>query len=389
MPSGGVNAGLFLSHQIALFSDVEIEVAIMAGGLAERKWGPLKILHFPCSMRACSRCSRFIPSQLQSLLWRSPLISQYILESRPDIVHFHNPFPPGALRQLSRTCKKIDIPYVISGHGFIEMTAFSSSAGLALWKRPLAQVFVTRPFYYSVRNAAHVFITSPFERDSVVSMGVAEHRQSIITNGVNPFFLMPAETELCKSVSERFEIYPDVPSFLFVGNHTVNKGIDVLLESAHLIEVPVRIVVGGRIRSQIEHDRMCRKHHLADIRKRVVFTDTLSNRELRALYQSVSAFVFPSKSDTLPLVILEAMASGLPVIASSIGGIPYQVTKETGILVPPGDAGDLARGITKLATDGELCKRMGKAGRDRVIKNFDWKKSAQYAVESYYKVLDN
>jgi glycosyltransferase involved in cell wall biosynthesis len=81
--------------------------------------------------------------------------------------------------------------------------------------------------------------------------------------------------------------------------------------------------------------------------------------------RSLDVFVLPSLTEGTPNSIVEAMAHGLPVIATRVGGIPDVVTSETGLLVPPGDAGALARAMIHLAGDSELRARMGRAAKER------------------------
>jgi glycosyltransferase involved in cell wall biosynthesis len=81
--------------------------------------------------------------------------------------------------------------------------------------------------------------------------------------------------------------------------------------------------------------------------------------------RSLDVFVLPSLTEGTPNSIVEAMAHGLPVIATKVGGIPDVVTSETGLLVPPADAGALARAMIHLARDAELRARMGRAAKER------------------------
>jgi glycosyltransferase involved in cell wall biosynthesis len=100
------------------------------------------------------------------------------------------------------------------------------------------------------------------------------------------------------------------------------------------------------------------------------------------------ALVLSSRSEGLPLSVLEAMAIGLPVVASAVGGIPELVTDgETGFLVAPGDPDALADRLSRLIADPELRRRMGDAGRLRVRERFDLPAMQRAHVELYERLL--
>ena len=111
------------------------------------------------------------------------------------------------------------------------------------------------------------------------------------------------------------------------------------------------------------------------------------NEELRALYRSADVFVYPTAGDTLPLVVLEAMASRCPVVSTTVGGIPFEVTPECGALVPPDDAAAVARAVNAMLADPAARQAMGRAGRARVEQVFRWNHAAQAAVAGYQHLL--
>lgn len=107
-----------------------------------------------------------------------------------------------------------------------------------------------------------------------------------------------------------------------------------------------------------------------------VFTGMLHGEELSQAYASGDVFVMPSESETLGLVVLEAMSSGLPVVAASAGGIPDIIPEDqegvTGFLFTPGDLDDCVGKMERLLADGEFREAMGKAARKEMEKH-DWR----------------
>jgi glycosyltransferase involved in cell wall biosynthesis len=101
--------------------------------------------------------------------------------------------------------------------------------------------------------------------------------------------------------------------------------------------------------------------------------------DVAEVLQAADVFVHPAIwGEAFGLTIAEAMATGLPVVASRVGGIPELVTHgETGLLVPPGDAGALAGALDRLAADGEERARLGANARQRVLERFDLRTSVR------------
>ena len=162
---------------------------------------------------------------------------------------------------------------------------------------------------------------------------------------------------------------------LAVGRLVEKKGLVVLVRAAARLTVPfsLRIVGAGP-----EHARLAAAIEAAGLSDRVRLAGPATHAELPDRYAEADVVVVPSvvdhsgDRDGLPNVVLEAMASARPLVASAVAAIPTAVAhRRTGLLVPPGDPAALAGALTELATAPELRARLGAAARQRVERDFD------------------
>ena len=162
------------------------------------------------------------------------------------------------------------------------------------------------------------------------------------------------------------------PLIVAVGRLIAKKGFADLIRACGLLAEggkPFQCEIVGEgpleneLRAQIEQ---------LDLQNRVALSGAKPQREVRRRLAAASVFVLPSVVDSaggidnLPTVIMEAMATALPVISTDIGGIPEMVVEnETGFLVRPGDTGALARAVEKMIDDRQLAQRLGRGGYER------------------------
>jgi glycosyltransferase involved in cell wall biosynthesis len=149
---------------------------------------------------------------------------------------------------------------------------------------------------------------------------------------------------------------------LFVGGQgPYRKGLHELLAAAKVLwssDSPLVFIVTGPVAESAARQAG------EWVGKNVLFTGTIPEHDMIALYHSVDVLVLPSHNEGLPYVVVEAMASGLPIISSTVGGLPEVIQhEETGLLVRPGDVQGLASAIAELVDDASKRKRMGDAGR--------------------------
>lgn len=162
---------------------------------------------------------------------------------------------------------------------------------------------------------------------------------------------------------------------LAVGRLVAQKGIDVLLDALNrpgLGGFELDVVGDGEWRDALE-----RQAAAPGLAGRVRFHGWLDRSVLADAYRAADALVLPSRDEGMPNVVLEAMASGLPVVASAVAGARDLVVEgETGFLVPPEDAGALAAALLRLDSDPAVRAVLGRHGRERVAAQFSWHAAA-------------
>jgi glycosyltransferase involved in cell wall biosynthesis len=181
---------------------------------------------------------------------------------------------------------------------------------------------------------------------------------------------------------------------VFVGRLTPHKGVDRLIEA--LPEDAELRVVGsaGHDANPPERDYPALLRRLA-AQRRVEFLGPVADADLPTLYRQARAVALPSVhrtcygrdvavSELLGLAAIEAMASGTPVVASRIGGLPEVVENGvTGFLVEPGDVAELRSRLAEILADPELGERLGRNGRERVVETFTWDACAERCLAAY------
>ena len=178
------------------------------------------------------------------------------------------------------------------------------------------------------------------------------------------------------------------PCVLFVGSLIPRKGLPFLVEAAKKIvkenaETKFLIVGDGPLRNQLAASL-----EAANLSGNFKFLGNFKEDALPAMYNCADVFVLPSIQEGQGIVLLEAQASGKPVVAFDVGGVNEAVqNKETGLLVNRGSSGELADALLKLLSDNTLREKMGTNGRRFVTENFTWDTCAQKMLKVYYEAL--
>jgi glycosyltransferase involved in cell wall biosynthesis len=263
---------------------------------------------------------------------------------RPEIVHVHNPtsLHYGMLSKLVSTAR-----IVVTMHG--ERANTSRTATALEWRHVEAVAVVS--------HAASATLRIPD----------LQNKLQVIHNGVS-LAETPSGRDRIRSVLNLDHRFTGI----IVGRIDGQKGHDVLVESIALlrraaVDITVLVVGDGAQRCGIEE----RAHALGLESKAVQFLGMRS--DVPDLLAAADFFVLPSKTEGLPLAVLEAMAHGLPIIATPVGGLSELITHgDSGLHVAVDAPQELASAMTTLHADRELCRRLGTSARRRALNEFSF-----------------
>ena len=319
---------------------------------------------------------------------------RFLSEQRPDVVHIHNVFPlisPAILPEARRR----NIPVVMTLHNFRLICPngllmrdgkicheclggreyrcvlrncernLSKSLGYAL------RTGVARRRRWFLDNVNHFICLSRFQREMHLKEGFSSERCSVIPNAVPTEFL-----------SQDSEANRGSGGFVgYVGRLSPEKDIPTLLEAARkLPQVPFK--VAGSLARMPELPKQAPTN--------VEFVGQLDRPALKKFYGQMRVYVFTTRwYEGLPTVLLEAMMAGLPIVCTRIGGLPDLVHDgETGLLAPLGDPAELASRIQTLWETEDLAKKLGEAGRVRVLREYHPEVIYARHMQVYEKISD-
>jgi len=289
---------------------------------------------------------------------------------------------PAAIRSLAQRTGAD----VIHAHGY----KADVYAWLGLRRKPVPLVSTCHTWYdndffvraygaldrWVLRDFRGVVAVSDEVSGRLLCAGVQPDRVHLIRNGIDlrPFAQATDTRQKRQENGDAFRIG-------LVGRLSPEKGVDIFHHAASEVlrefpEVQFIVVGDGPDRSALEH-----------LRATLQLDDKVSlpgqRGDMPEFYGSIDVMVSASRQEGLPMALLEAMASGLPVVATAVGQVPTVIdTDSVGRIVAPGDASALAGAIKELLRDNDLRQRIGIAGRDRIAAEF----SADRMTTEYLRV---
>ena len=259
-----------------------------------------------------------------------------------DIIHAHYIIPPGLIALLGSfiTGK----PYYVTVHG---SDALILSSNILI--RPFIKIIL--------KKAEKVIVISEKLAEKILKLGIPQDKIMITYNMVDTETFNPQIKSSFKK-----EIGTKKPIILFVGNLVPQKGIEYLIKAKKYLKKDSKLVIvgGGPLLKKLKD--ITKKENIKD----VLFTGPRT--DINNIMAAADIIVLPSISEGFPIVLLEAMAMGKPVVATKVGGIPEIVDEKVGILVGPKNPRRLADAIEKLLSDEKLRKKLGENGLKKAAK---------------------
>jgi alpha-maltose-1-phosphate synthase len=323
----------------------------------------------------------FLPKRISNIFINPKSLIARITKRNFDLVHIHNIHPAIALAHVVRKCKLENIPYIISAHGIVEAAINSEKFEKSFATKLLSKYLLDMPTTYALKNADAILALSKKELPIYNKYFVSKGKISVTYNGVDP--TIGAKPNKVKGSKLPFGKNETV--VLFASRVQESKGADLLIQAAsNLQNAKIAIVGQPSSPEYYEHIKTLAKE--LGVEKNITFIGWVSNETLRDYYQRCDIFVLPTRADTLPLSILDAMAYGKPVVSTTVGGIPELITKENGILVTPNNPDMLAKALQTLIDNKQMRLRMGKNSALIVSKKFSWHQVAEHVAKVYKNV---
>jgi len=296
-----------------------------------------------------------------------PRIAWHLRRFRPDVVHAVAPACLGIWGAL--TARALGLPLVASHH--TDLPRYAPRFGLG-WARGALW-----PVLRAVHNRAHVNLApSRFTRDEMRAHGIL--RVGLWRGGVDTQHFHPGR----RSLPMRMLLSggrPDGPILLYAGRLSPEKNLESLREILDAVpDARLALVGDGPGRTGLEEAFGSRP---------VVFTGFLRGLDLAEAFASADVFVMPSTTETLGFVVLEAMSSGIPVVAANAGGIPDLVRHgETGFLYDPGRPADATDAIRELVRFPGIWRYTARQAR-KAAEEATWQHETEGLLDAYRRAI--
>ena len=335
----------------------------------------------------------FLGMKMPQLLYKNGLhvsympdleIKRVLSEFQPDIIHNQTPGPVALA--ILRYARRHKVALVSTDHAYPDnLTQQVKLPELA--KKPINAI-MNAYFVSFLKRSDYATVPTEQVLTDCIPKSKLFFRVPIeaLSNGID--LSRFAKGRVNHEIYERYDINPQKPTILYIGRVDPEKSLDVLMNAFIKVQEKVEnaqlVIVGdGTMRPKLE--KMAEKAGISD---KVVFTGRVIGKDLPQLYRTGDVFAITSKTETQSIVLLEAMATGLPAVAVKAGAIPELVHNgENGYLCEADDVDAVAKSLICILQDKNLRETMSEKSLE-LIKKHDISYTLTRIEEIYHRVLD-
>ncbi len=234
-----------------------------------------------------------------------------------------------------------------------------------------------------MKKADRIITVSNFSKNEIVNhVGYPEAKIAVIYHGVDYERFKPAPRD--EKLMSKYELPVDKKLILYVGSEHPRKNVPTLIKAfskLKKVNEGVKLVKVGNPAWKNEREKLLRLIYELGLESEVLFLNYVPEEDLPKLYNAADLFVLPSLYEGFGVPLLEAMASGTPVVASNSSSIP-ELVGDAGVMVDPNDFEGLAQAMYKVLTNVNLSREMIQRGLRRA-NLFTWEKAAEQTLEVY------
>lgn len=299
-----------------------------------------------------------------------PELCEALVDSDVDLIHTVENFPPHSWHAFKASLEK-RVPLTFTQHQY-----YMPDKGLGLLFRIIEK---TRSKKINKRSNRIIAVSNAAKRFLIERYKVSEDRIVVVPSGVDTGLFKP----------QRKEKTDNGLTLMTVARLTEAKGLVYLIRAFQIIRENfpnARLLIVGKGEQTGELKKLVSSLGLDG---NVSFlSEYILNEGMPSLYNSCDIFVLPSLIEPVGIAAIEAVSCGLPIIATSVGGLSDVVEENlNGFLVPPRDHVSITTKIYPLLEDGDLRKKFGKASRRIALQKFDYKKVAQRTLKVYEDIM--
>jgi glycosyltransferase involved in cell wall biosynthesis len=240
-----------------------------------------------------------------------------------------------------------------------------------------------------LERANKIIAVSHFtKRELLEYYKVPERKIRVIHNGVDVNKFKPAQDK--RKVKEELGFNPDDLTILSVGRLYARKGLFTLIESMPAVVnrfKNAKFIISGKGQSD-EMRKLIAHAEKIGVKDNLIFTGYYPDKKLPKLYQAADVFAFSTFYEHHPFAVLEALSTGLPVVTTSVGGIPETIESgKNGFLVEPFNPKQFADRILYLLEHPAEASEMGLLARQTILERFDWRIVVKEVLKVYDEAL--